>query len=125
MSTETERPFVWRDKPLETIGDLMQVMYDINREPPETREATAAEFMSAYRATTVHADANIGYLTGYADPNTARKMQALFKVRHPITSSIITVAAQLPDKIRNGEYVDAAEDARWIAQRLEDAAAQS
>jgi hypothetical protein len=74
----SEQLFIWRDKSLDTIGDLMDAMGAIDSDD------VAREFMQAYRAVSPHADENIGYLTGYYGATEAQEMRRRFDVSHPI-----------------------------------------
>ena len=69
----------WKGKKLITIGDLMEHGIDACETPEEARE-----FMRIYRREEVHADANIGYLSGYYDSKNMRRIQEWFQVAHPI-----------------------------------------
>jgi len=42
------------------------------------------EFVEAYCRTGVYARSNIGYISGYYDPETCLKIQKIFKTAHPI-----------------------------------------
>lgn len=71
--------FVWDGRPLETIGDVL------NAASKAQREGKAQEFLTAYRATGPHADANLGYLIGYMEPaERRREMYEAFQLTHPI-----------------------------------------
>lgn len=69
----------WKGHELDTIGDLMRHGIDAC----DTRE-DAQEFMSRYRAESEHADANIGYLSGYYGSEDMRRIQDWFDCAHPI-----------------------------------------
>jgi hypothetical protein len=69
----------WKGKELTTIGDLMRDGMEKCETPEE-----AQEFMKLYRSENQHADQNIGYLTGYYDPEKMLEMQKFFGVAHPI-----------------------------------------
>lgn len=69
----------WKGRDLRTIGDLM----DHGIDACATREE-AHEFMRLYRAENEHADANIGYLSGYYGPETMQRIQDWFGVAHPV-----------------------------------------
>lgn len=72
---------IWKDKDLKTLGDVADVVGAITE--ADDKEA-ADEFMRLAREEGEHADENIGYLTGYFDPEIAAKMRKLFGVRHPV-----------------------------------------
>jgi hypothetical protein len=72
---------IWAGKQLDTIGDLSEAVLAITR--AGDRDA-AQRFMQEYRAETPHADANIGYLSGYYDPPRMAEVQDLFGVAHPL-----------------------------------------
>lgn len=71
----------WDGRELDTIGDLSDVVLAITR--AGDRDA-AQRFMAQYRAETPHADINIGYLSGYYDPQRMAEVQELFDVAHPV-----------------------------------------
>lgn len=79
--TEAYTPVDWRGKTLDTVGALSDMILLIYR---EGYEGEASAFMNAYRAINPHANANVGYLSGYYDRDTASGVKALFGVRHPI-----------------------------------------
>ncbi|MHB1778002.1 MAG: hypothetical protein ACYCU7_18770 [Acidimicrobiales bacterium] len=68
----------WRGKDLNTVGDLLDAVCKCG-----SREE-AQEFMRLYRAETTHADANIGYISGYCDGGTMQRIQDWCSVAHPI-----------------------------------------
>lgn len=70
--------FTWKDKAIETLGDLSDAM--LAAKTPED----AAEFLAAYSAVNEHARENVGYISGYYDIETAQRVRELFKVSHPI-----------------------------------------
>lgn len=80
-SAERPAAFVWGGKPLVTIGELNDAMYAIYKRGDQ---AEADRFMAEYRAYTEHADANIGYLTGYYGAKDAEAMRVMFQADHPI-----------------------------------------
>ena len=71
----------WKDKELGTIGDLLDACYEIISNG--SREE-ASQFMEVYRTENEHADANIGYLSGYCDRDNMDKIQDWFGVAHPV-----------------------------------------
>jgi hypothetical protein len=71
----------WNGKHLETIGDLGDAVVAIARDG--TRE-DAQRFMAAYRAETPHAATNVGYMAGYHDSDTARRIWDWFECAHPV-----------------------------------------
>ncbi len=72
---------IWQGKELRTIGDISTAMAAI---VSADDQAGADKFMELMRAEGQHADANVGYLTGYFDGKTSAKMRKMFGVRHPI-----------------------------------------
>lgn len=62
------KPHIWKGQHLETIGQLLDAVVAC-----ETREE-AQEFMAVYRAVNEHADQNIGYIAGYTDRETMRRI---------------------------------------------------
>jgi hypothetical protein len=89
----------WNGKQLETIGDLGNAIAAIVRDG--TRE-DAQQFMAAYRAETPHAATNVGYMAGYHDADTARRIWDWFECAHPVF----------------GTYIPTAEEAFAAGQRL-------
>lgn len=70
----------WRGKDLETWGDLGSAIVAICRDDDQD---AADEFMRIYSATSEHAASNVGYLAGYYDPETMRKIWRMFKGATP------------------------------------------
>jgi hypothetical protein len=69
----------WKGQPLgPTIGHLMDAILAV-----ESREE-AQRFMAAYRAENPHALSNVGYLAGYCDTETAKRIWDWFECAHPI-----------------------------------------
>jgi len=68
----------WKGKELVTYGDIMDAI--LACETPEEMRAC----MDAYRAENPHADGSIGYMTGYYDNETAKRVKRWLGVRHPI-----------------------------------------
>lgn len=71
----------WKGRELSTVGDLSDVVLRITAEDDGL---AAHEFMTEYRRVNTHADQNVGYLSGYYDPHTTKKVQRLFGVAHPV-----------------------------------------
>lgn len=70
----------WKGRELKTFGDFMEYGIDTCR----TREE-AQEFMRLYVAENpMNARANIGYMSGYYNPDKARQIRVWFEVVHPI-----------------------------------------
>lgn len=69
---------VWRGKHLNTIGEIGDALCAL-----ETAE-DGAELMAAYFAVNVHAVANVGYIAGYYDAETRRRIYELTGTVHPI-----------------------------------------
>lgn len=70
---------VWDGQDVVTIGEL----FDTAGKAAD--EGRAAEFLKAYRAVNQHADANIGYVIGYAEPHERRQqLWAAFGLQHPV-----------------------------------------
>ena len=87
--------FEWQGKALATYGQIataMRRIYEIT--DSEERQRTADAFMAAYRAVSPHADANVGYLTGYEGHETMVGMLRLFRVNHPVFGP-----AELADRV--------------------------
>jgi hypothetical protein len=81
IQTNQEEPvsnFAWNGIDVETVGDLGTAMLSV-KSPEE-----AQQFMAAYRLTNEYAEQNIGYISGYYDPETAQRIRQWFAVKHPI-----------------------------------------
>lgn len=77
--TDPTATFEWDGCAVATLGELLRSAghAQIN--------GKAAEFLAAYRETTEHADANLGYAIGYVEPPERRaELYAAFKLGHPI-----------------------------------------
>jgi hypothetical protein len=73
--------FVWRGKKLVSYGDIIDAVSAIHD------KETAEEFFEEYVASGVRRDTarqNIGYLAGYLDRDTARRVFDLFETTHPV-----------------------------------------
>lgn len=70
--------FTWKGQTLTTYGEILGAATTL------ASVDEGQEFMKAYRATNPHADSNIGYLTGYLDAESARRVLLLTKTQHPI-----------------------------------------
>ncbi len=75
---EPREPFVWAGQPLDTIGELLDAICAV----PD--DATAADFMAAYRAHTPHADSNAGYVIGYCGDEKRAELYERFGLGHPV-----------------------------------------
>lgn len=73
--------FIWKGKHLATIGDLLDGMASV------TNSKEAQEFTQKYKKVNEHAEANLGYIAGYCDPETRRRYKEWFQVSHPIFGS--------------------------------------
>ena len=65
----------------------VRIYYRAKGRPPKVRlrgTPWTAEFMAAYFAVNVHAYANVGYVAGYYDRETADRIWRLCKTAHPI-----------------------------------------
>ena len=69
---------IWKGKKLKTYGDIGNALKEF-KSPEEARE-----FMRLYSETTPHAYANVGYITGYFDGETAARLQEWCQTSHPI-----------------------------------------
>jgi hypothetical protein len=78
----------WNGSRLATIGELLDAVTAVG-----SREE-AQRFMAAYRAETEHADSNIGYIAGYCDPGTARRIRDWFGCAHPVFGTRIPSAEE-------------------------------
>lgn len=77
------RGFHWRGQVVRTYGEIGAALCGLKT------PAEAAEFFKVYRAINEYAAPNIGYLMGYYDDETRRRVYALFDgadigVAHPI-----------------------------------------
>lgn len=79
-------PMNWNGNDLDTIGELSNAVLEIARADDQD---AADRFMAQYRAETEHADANVGYLSGYYDRDTMVKVQRMFGAAHPIFGSSV------------------------------------
>jgi len=70
--------FIWDGEDLATLGQLF------NGAVAAADAGRAREFYDAYAATNDHAAENLGYLFGYGDAETRRKLYAAFNLTHPI-----------------------------------------
>lgn len=75
--------FRWKGKPLLTMGDVCDAVVQCKT------KADAESFMAEYRKITPHAEANVGYFTGYLTNAECRRIQSLFGVSHPIFGTTI------------------------------------
>jgi hypothetical protein len=87
----------WNGKELDTIGTLFDAIIDIAR---RDAQGEADQFMAQYRAENEHADANVGYLSGYCGPDEMQTIQRMFQAAHPIF----------------GGHVPSAEDALFVGK---------
>ena len=76
----TKKPTMWRDKPIDTIGQLLDACCSC-----ETRE-DAESLLKAYRTICPdHAASNIGYILGYLGSEDRERLYALFsECNHPV-----------------------------------------
>lgn len=78
-SAEIERTYRLTLTAPHTIGDLF------DRAGKAVDEGHAQEFLAAYRAVSEHADVNLGYVIGYAEPRERRQaLYEAFNLSHPI-----------------------------------------
>lgn len=69
--------FEWQGEVVATIGDLFDAAW------AATKAGQAQEFLAAYRQVNEHADANLGYVIGYGDEDSRRRMYEAFDLTHP------------------------------------------
>jgi hypothetical protein len=74
----TPNLYVERMKAAKTAGEVMNTLIAC----PTREDAVAA--MNAFREDNPHADANVGYMLGYYDPATKKRLQEWLSVSHPI-----------------------------------------
>lgn len=72
------RKFIWQGKELKSMGEIMDAAKACKT------KAEALAFKDEYRKITPHADANIGFGTGYENRDEAKRLKELFEVEHPI-----------------------------------------
>ena len=70
--------FVWKGKELKTVGQIMEAAARLK----SLKEGQA--FMKLARESSPHADANIGYCTGYLDGKAAARVLRFTKTSHPV-----------------------------------------
>lgn len=70
--------FIWKGEQVSTIGDLFDAAVQA------VKDGEAQEFLREYRAANEHADENLGYVIGYADPDTRARMYEAFDLSHPV-----------------------------------------
>jgi hypothetical protein len=68
----------WNGKTIKTAGELFDAAASCHT------QAEADEFLRLYRASNEHADANLGYIIGYGDEDTRKRLYGLFRMGHPI-----------------------------------------
>jgi hypothetical protein len=69
---------IWNGIDTKTVGGLFDAVCSV------TTTEEAGEFMTALRAENPHADANVGYIIGYGDADTRKRLYDLFQLTHPI-----------------------------------------
>ena len=69
---------IWNEKTIETAGDLFDAAASCRTQDE------ADLFLAAYRASSEHADANLGYIIGYGDGETRERLYGLFQLDHPV-----------------------------------------
>ena len=70
--------FIWKGQRVKTYGELGAAAAAL------TSAEEGQMFMAAYRSVNEHADANIGYLSGYYDNETANRIKTLTRTAHPV-----------------------------------------
>lgn len=70
--------FEWKGKLIETIGDLGSACAALEN------AKEGGEFFAAYLAVNVHAASNIGYVAGYFNRETMRRIHEYTGTTHPI-----------------------------------------
>lgn len=85
--------WTWKGKKIRIIRDLMDALSAL-KSPEE-----AKEFMAAYRKIhPVHANQNIGYITGYFDSATCQRLNEWCGVEHPIFGNSYPSAREAFDR---------------------------
>lgn len=73
--------FVWKGIEISTHGDVLHAMNIIYE---SGNKEDAQSFTQAYLAENEFARENMGYLTGYEDPDKMVELQKFFKIAHPV-----------------------------------------
>jgi hypothetical protein len=79
-------PLIWHGRELVTYGDIGRA---IDRIVLDGTKEDAKQFVEAYEAVNPNARANVGYLAGYYEPETMRKIWDWFECSHPIFARIV------------------------------------
>lgn len=74
---------MWNGSPLDTVRDLLDAVTSV------TSREEAERFMAEYRAENEHAGENIGYIAGYCDAETARRIWDWFGCAHPVFGTTV------------------------------------
>lgn len=75
--------FEWDGKTIATVGKLFDGAVSA------ADAGRAEEFFAAYARTNTHAAENLGYVIGYGDEATRRKLYDAFKVVHPVFGGVV------------------------------------
>ena len=70
--------WTWREKTISNAGELFNAANACHTQDD------ADDFLTAYRAVSEHADANLGYVIGYGDAATRKRLYDLFRLGHPV-----------------------------------------
>jgi hypothetical protein len=70
---------IWDDKTISTVRELFDAACACT-----TTQAEADALLAACRADNENADANLGYVIGYADEDTRKRLYGLFRLNHPV-----------------------------------------
>ncbi len=68
---------IWKGSEIPTMGQLFDAANAC------TTQVEADAFLTAYRASSEHAEANLGYIIGYGDAAIRERLYGLFKLTHP------------------------------------------
>ena len=88
-----DKPLMWKGKELKKMGDISDAVEEIIALPDEQAKAEAKLFLEAYEVSIDRREgvvaSNIGYLSGYYDHETMKRIQTIFAVEHPVFGSSV------------------------------------
>lgn len=89
----SDKPLIWKGKELKTMGDISNVVEEIIGLPDEQAKAEAKKFIETYEVSIDRREgvvaSNIGYLSGYYDTDTMKRIQTIFAVQHPVFGNAV------------------------------------
>jgi len=86
---------IWKGQTLDTIGQYLDAICAIYKKGDQQE---AIEFTGLYLAENEYALENIGYISGYCEPETMVGILKLFGVRHPVFGGPKEMAAMTPER---------------------------